>query len=306
MFGATVLGITLNNNNNNNNNKTSTTQCNGVSQQSNGVTTNNNGSNNGSKITNNYLRCETQPLRSPKRSPTLRKNNSDSALNDLTTITTKRPQSPFLRPSTPEPVQLTETTLTPNQTRVRVERELILRNKSGVTDVPPSKSSLLGTYANLVNTIVGAGIIGIPYALKESGLVMGLILILVVAVLTDKSLRMLIETGKSVDATSYERLMEAVFGRPGFVFISMNMLIMSYGAMVCYMLIIKDTFPTLLGYEDDDIWAKRQILIVSSFIVILPLSMQRVSHNSYKPSVLCCAMLCYAVLCCASVYFTDI
>ena len=66
---------------------------------------------------------------------------------------------------------------------------------------PKKKSSILGASSNLVNSIVGAGIIGIPYALRMSGLVFGVFLLILVSVLTDKSLRMLIE-----QATFHKRL----------------------------------------------------------------------------------------------------
>jgi hypothetical protein len=59
--------------------------------------------------------------------------------------------------------------------------------------MPIKKSGLLGTSSNLINSIVGAGIIGIPYAMRQSGIVVGLILIVLVAYLTDKSLRVIIE-----------------------------------------------------------------------------------------------------------------
>lgn len=59
--------------------------------------------------------------------------------------------------------------------------------------LPRKKSSILGASSNLVNSIVGAGIIGIPYALRMSGLISGVALLVLVSVLTDKSLRLLIE-----------------------------------------------------------------------------------------------------------------
>ncbi len=137
-------------------------------------------------------------------------------------------------------------------------------------------------------------IIGIPYAMNQTGLLSGTILIILVAILTDKSLRILIETGKHADVQSYEMLMEAVFGgQLGFIFISVNMFIMNFGAMVCYLLIIKQTFASVvLGNEwignmwmevvGSDLQGKKDVvgqcfLIVSSLLVILPLSMQRVS-----------------------------
>lgn len=117
-----------------------------------------------------------------------------------------------------------------------------------------------------------------------------------VAILTDKSLRLLIETGKHADVQSYEMLMEAVFGgRLGFVFISINMFFMSFGAMICYLLIIKQTFASIVtrseslidilsfvGLNCDTLSEEvigRWFLVLSSLIVILPLSMQRVSDK---------------------------
>jgi hypothetical protein len=67
-----------------------------------------------------------------------------------------------------------------------------IRQVSNIS-MPKKKSGLLGTSSNLVNSIVGAGIIGIPYAMRQSGIVVGLILIVLVAYLTDKSLRIIIE-----------------------------------------------------------------------------------------------------------------
>eukprot|EP00586_Coscinodiscus_wailesii_P022959 CAMPEP_0172502652 /NCGR_PEP_ID=MMETSP1066-20121228/161688_1 /TAXON_ID=671091 /ORGANISM="Coscinodiscus wailesii, Strain CCMP2513" /LENGTH=82 /DNA_ID=CAMNT_0013277979 /DNA_START=11 /DNA_END=255 /DNA_ORIENTATION=- len=54
---------------------------------------------------------------------------------------------------------------------------------------PPSpnqdqqKSSIVGATSNLLNVIIGAGIIGLPYAIKQSGIVAGTLLFLLVAFL---------------------------------------------------------------------------------------------------------------------------
>lgn len=52
--------------------------------------------------------------------------------------------------------------------------------------LPKKKSDIAGACSNLVNSIVGAGIIGIPFALKESGLVTGVILLIAVSYFTGK------------------------------------------------------------------------------------------------------------------------
>ena len=89
-----------------------------------------------------------------------------------------------------------------------------------------------------------------------------------------KTLCLLVETAKHVDVTSYERLYEVCFGRPGYFFISLSMFVMSYGAMVSYLMIIKQTLPSLIGLTD----SPPMVLFVSSLCIILPLSSLRVSE----------------------------
>ena len=73
--------------------------------------------------------------------------------------------------------------------------------------LPRKTSKISGASSNLVNSIVGAGIIGIPFALDQSGLVSGVFLLLMVGYFTDKSLRMMIEL-----ATVSPKLRDGVFG----------------------------------------------------------------------------------------------
>jgi hypothetical protein len=51
---------------------------------------------------------------------------------------------------------------------------------------PKTKSGASGATSNLVNAIVGSGIIGIPFTIRESGLVMGLFLLMLVSYLASK------------------------------------------------------------------------------------------------------------------------
>lgn len=148
--------------------------------------------------------------------------------------------------------------------------------------LPKKKSSVLGASSNLVNSIVGAGIIGIPYALRMSGLMAGMLLLVLVAVLTDKSLRLLIEQAsfhprlRHLPIHTFEDLASYPFGRAGSGFVLFNMFVMAYGAMVAYLLIIKDTVPTVMGFEHGkNLLERNLILIATSLLVMVPLSMQR-------------------------------
>eukprot|EP00559_Dactyliosolen_fragilissimus_P002232 CAMPEP_0184858172 /NCGR_PEP_ID=MMETSP0580-20130426/3298_1 /TAXON_ID=1118495 /ORGANISM="Dactyliosolen fragilissimus" /LENGTH=905 /DNA_ID=CAMNT_0027354175 /DNA_START=70 /DNA_END=2787 /DNA_ORIENTATION=+ len=159
-----------------------------------------------------------------------------------------------------------------------------------------TKSSIMGASFNLINAIVGAGIVGIPYALKECSLLLGTIMVLFCAYLTMKSLRLLIATAKHVDVPTYERLAEASFGRPGFVFVSLAMFIMAYGAMLSYLMIIKSSLPRLFGVAPTNVSMARAILSLSSMCIILPLSMQRDIANLSKTSTISVIFDCILVV----------
>lgn len=193
-------------------------------------------------------------------------------------------RSPFFRPTDPKQLQPIVT----RDGRVKLA-------KQNTTD-KEHKSTIIGAVSNIVNVIAGAGIVGIPFALRESGLVAGIILILLCAAITEKTLRLLIETAKHIDVSSYEILMEASFGRPGFIFISCSMFLIAYGSTIAYLLVIKDTLPILCGVNPDDEFLRRWVLVVSSLFIILPLSTQRDMADLSKTSQVSVVFTCLIVL----------
>jgi solute carrier family 38 (sodium-coupled neutral amino acid transporter), member 11 len=68
------------------------------------------------------------------------------------------------------------------------------------------------------------------------------------------------------------------FGKIGSTFVLVNMLVLAYGAMVAYLLIIKDTIPTILGISHGNkggIFERDAIMLGTSLFIILPLAVQR-------------------------------
>lgn len=151
--------------------------------------------------------------------------------------------------------------------------------------LPKKKSDISGACSNLVNSIVGAGIVGIPFAIKEAGFVAGVILLVLVSYFTDKSLRMLVEMAtfhprlKGHGVLTFEDLMMLPYGTWGHHFILASMLVTAYGAMVAYLLIIKDTLPVVFGLVDEpgagSFVQSDLIMLCTSLVIMVPLSMQR-------------------------------
>jgi len=78
---------------------------------------------------------------------------------------------------------------------------------------------------------------------------------------------------RKLDVHTYEDLASFAFGSKGSNFIMFNMMIIAFGALVAYLLIIKDTVPTIIGW--DNAWQRQVVLVVTSLSIVVPLAMQR-------------------------------
>jgi amino acid permease len=162
----------------------------------------------------------------------------------------------------------------------RAQQQQQQRRQVSSIDAPLVTTGICGSTSNLVNAIVGSGIIGLPYAMRQSGLVIGLFLLVLVSLATDKSLRLLFELAtfhpnlRDLGVLTFEDLMSIPFGVAGRRFILVSMFILAYGAMVSYMIIVKDTLPTVLGWSHS-LAQREMVMFAVTVTTMLPLSMMR-------------------------------
>ncbi|KAG6705303.1 hypothetical protein I3842_07G173500 [Carya illinoinensis] len=76
-------------------------------------------------------------------------------------------------------------------------------------------ASYSGAVFNLATTIVGAGIMALPAAVKQLGLVPGLIMIALVAMLTESSIEMILRFSRASKSTTYSGVVGDAFGVGG-------------------------------------------------------------------------------------------
>eukprot|EP00753_Platysulcus_tardus_P017383 PLAT6389.1.p1 GENE.PLAT6389.1~~PLAT6389.1.p1 ORF type:complete len:520 (+),score=147.81 PLAT6389.1:41-1561(+) len=141
-------------------------------------------------------------------------------------------------------------------------------------------SGLLGASFNFINSIVGAGIIGLPFALRHSGLWLGILLLFLVAFLIDNGVRKLVAAGQDLPKSkqSFEGVMEHYYGRRGYYTVCFFMFAMAYGAMIGYAIVIGDTIPKVFGAlaGADSILASREFMLsLFSLLAILPLCLMK-------------------------------
>lgn len=195
------------------------------------------------------------------------------------------PKSPFFRPSQPERVVLKEQSISTPKGRNRRTRSVVVPTEGSVKE---HKSGILGCAANMMTCIVGSGIVGLPYAMQQTGFVAGILLIVLTATLTEKSLRLLVETAKHLHKQSYETTAEVAFGTVGFRFVLINMAVMAYGAMVSYLMITRSAASMLWGIEDE--LQQQFVLVLVSMVIQLPLACMRDMADLEKMSAMAVAI----------------
>ena len=104
-----------------------------------------------------------------------------------------------------------------------------------------------GAAFNMINSILGAGIIGIPYALRECGLVVGVFLLVLVAAVTHWTTCLLIDVRNKYEAKSFLALAEKFGGATAGRICAFFLVLFPVGACLIYMIVIGDVMPPV-GY----------------------------------------------------------
>ena len=151
------------------------------------------------------------------------------------------------------------------------------QSQSSSSPSDASTSTVLTASFNFINSIVGAGIIGIPYAVQQCGFVSGIIMLASVAFLVYNSVTMLIECGIKANKLDFEELAEKLLGKKGYYAALVFMFLFAYGAQVAYLVVIGDTIPQVAQlFLPGCLFSNRNITItIVSILVILPLCLLR-------------------------------
>ncbi|XP_024231736.1 sodium-coupled neutral amino acid transporter 5 isoform X1 [Oncorhynchus tshawytscha] len=148
------------------------------------------------------------------------------------------------------------------------------------------KTSFGMSIFNLSNAIMGSGILGLAYAMSNTGIILFLILLLFIAILSAYSIHLLLRSAGVVGIRAYEQLGHRAFGQPGKVLAGSIITMHNIGAMSSYLFIVKSELPlvmqAILGLtENTGEWYLdgRYLIIIVSVIIIFPLSLMR--HLGY-------------------------
>ncbi|XP_078520825.1 sodium-coupled neutral amino acid transporter 5 [Lissotriton helveticus] len=201
-------------------------------------------------------------------------------------------ESRMLNGSIPESLDTDKVTLEDGyepEESITTEQEEFLpqmsSKKTQFTDFEGKTSFGMSTF-NLSNAIMGSGILGLAYAMSNTGIVLFVILLICIALLSAYSIHLLLKCAGVVGIRAYEQLGQRAFGPGGKIVAGLIITMHNIGAMSSYLYIVKYELPlviqTFLGLvvNTGDWYLNGNILIIIvSICIILPLALMK--HLGY-------------------------
>uniref|UniRef100_A0AAQ4RG92 Amino acid transporter transmembrane domain-containing protein n=1 Tax=Gasterosteus aculeatus aculeatus TaxID=481459 RepID=A0AAQ4RG92_GASAC len=148
------------------------------------------------------------------------------------------------------------------------------------------KTSIGMSVFNLSNAIMGSGILGLSYAMSNTGIVLFLILLTCIACLSCYSVHLLLRSAGVVGIRAYEQLGMRAFGHPGKIIAAVVITLHNIGGMSSYLFIVKSELPLViqafLGQTSSSgewFMNGNYLIIIVTLCIILPLALMK--HLGY-------------------------
>ncbi|XP_061840296.1 sodium-coupled neutral amino acid transporter 5-like isoform X2 [Nerophis lumbriciformis] len=191
------------------------------------------------------------------------------------------------------------------------EHEEFLPHKAGTkkethfTDFE-GKTSYGMSIFNLSNAIMGSGILGLAFAMSNTGIILFIILLVFIAILSAYSIHLLLKSAGVVGIRAYEQLGNRAFGPAGKILAAVIITVHNIGAMSSYLFIVKSELPLVIQaflgrHENTGEWFLNgnYLIIIVSVAVIFPLAlMKQLGYLGYTSgfSLSCMVFFLFSVI----------
>uniref|UniRef100_A0A8C7XH33 Solute carrier family 38 member 6 n=1 Tax=Oryzias sinensis TaxID=183150 RepID=A0A8C7XH33_9TELE len=179
-----------------------------------------------------------------------------------------------------------------------------LLGRNGLVQSRSTGASFASSVFNLMNAIMGSGILGLAYAMANTGIISFCFLLMLVACLAAYSIHLLLKLCDQTGVNSYEDLGGRALQKPGQVLVGVTIIVQNIGAMSSYLFILKSELPAAIRSflspgESGNAWYDdgRLLLVLIAVCIILPLAMlPRIGFLGYTSSISFLFMLYFAVV----------
>ena len=125
----------------------------------------------------------------------------------------------------------------------------------------------LSMVINLMNTIVGVGVLSMPYCFRSAGILVAIAMLFGVMLITERTLALLVEASVLAGTRTYSGLVERAFGRCGSLTTDVFIIVMNFGTCVAYIDVIGDVLCAWIGPK----WRYLGLFLVS-YCILLPIA----------------------------------
>uniref|UniRef100_A0A7N8YNJ7 Sodium-coupled neutral amino acid transporter 3-like n=1 Tax=Mastacembelus armatus TaxID=205130 RepID=A0A7N8YNJ7_9TELE len=144
------------------------------------------------------------------------------------------------------------------------------------------KTSFGMSVFNLSNAIMGSGILGLAFAMSNTGVILFIILLVFIAILSAYSIHLLLKSAGVIGIRAYEQLGNRAFGTKGKILAAFVITVHNVGAMSSYLFIVKSELPLVIQaflgkQENTGEWFLdgNYLVIIVSIVIILPLALMK-------------------------------
>ncbi|XP_062914571.1 sodium-coupled neutral amino acid symporter 1-like isoform X1 [Mobula hypostoma] len=164
-----------------------------------------------------------------------------------------------------------------------VKRKRIHNDAAESTSSLPNEGEQSGSTSmkmsvfNLSNAIMGSGLLGLSYAMANTGIIPFIVLLIVIALMSLYSIHLLLQVSDEAGSMVYETLGQLAFGKPGKYAVFGSTSLQNFGAILSYLLIVKNQLPNVIhsfiAGESHEVWYLNgnNLVIFVTLFIILPL-----------------------------------
>lgn len=148
----------------------------------------------------------------------------------------------------------------------------------GEAQPPPLRVKRFATIMNILNSLLGAGILSVPNSFLATGIVPSIFIITLIAILSHICAVMTIKLERRANADGLDDLVFKVFGKVGSICVSIGSMLFCISCMVAYLVISAGTIESWLeagGILLTEKWQRYLLVLLNSIILPCALTLPR-------------------------------
>lgn len=164
-----------------------------------------------------------------------------------------------------------------------------------------------GSISNLCSATLGAGALSLPYAISLTGIIVGVLSLLLSAYLTIISINIIIEACVSTQLNKFEDVSKRLVGSSLSFALEASLLVFCFGTAVAYIVAVGDildqgfhsiTFLWEQGSTFASLYSRERVMVLFWALIMLPLSLQTKLKRLEKFSSLGVCSIIFLVIAC--------